>query len=111
MAGIIGKKIGMTSIFDEERRNIACTLIEAGPCVVTQVKSSDGKDGYDAIQLGFQEKKEKHATKAEVGHFKKNQKLELDAPLITRLSCTVLLFPAIMLKLERWEMRDGKWLT
>ena len=70
MAGIIGKKIGMTSIFDEERRNIACTLIEAGPCVVTQVRDTD-TDGYEAIQLGFGERKEKHSTKALNGHFAK----------------------------------------
>lgn len=70
MAGLIGKKIGMTSIFSAEGKNIPCTVIEAGPCVVTQVKTVE-KDGYDAIQLGFADKKEKKATKAEIGHFKK----------------------------------------
>jgi large subunit ribosomal protein L3 len=70
MSGLIGKKIGMTSIFDENGKNIPCTVIEAGPCVVTQVKSLE-HDGYSSIQLGFGDKKEKHATKAEVGHFKK----------------------------------------
>lgn len=70
MAGLIGKKIGMTSIFSTEGKNIPCTVIEAGPCVVTQVKTIE-KDGYDALQLGFIDKKEKRATKAEVGHFKK----------------------------------------
>jgi len=58
MAGIIGKKVGMTSIFDAEGKNIPCTVVEAGPCVVTQVKSV-GTDGYEAIQLSFGEKKEK----------------------------------------------------
>ena len=70
MAGLIGKKIGMTSVFSVEGKNIPCTVIEAGPCVVTQVKSV-ATDGYDAIQLGFEDKKEKHSNKAELGHFKK----------------------------------------
>jgi len=70
MAGLIGKKIGMTSVFSVEGKNIPCTVIQAGPCVVTQVKSV-GTDGYDSIQLGFEDKKEKHANKAEVGHVKK----------------------------------------
>ncbi|HUS85644.1 MAG TPA: 50S ribosomal protein L3 [Bacteroidales bacterium] len=70
MQGLIGKKVGMTSIFDENGKNIPCTVIEAGPCVVAQVKTVDN-DGYYAIQLGFEEKREKHATKAESGHFKK----------------------------------------
>jgi large subunit ribosomal protein L3 len=70
MSGLIGKKIGMTSIFDENGRNVPCTLIEVGPCVVTQVKTLE-RDGYEALQLGFQPKKDKHATRAEIGHFKK----------------------------------------
>ena len=70
MAGIIGKKIGMTSIFSADGKNIPCTLIEAGPCVVTQVKTLE-KDGYEAIQVGFGERKEKHSTKPMIGHFKK----------------------------------------
>jgi large subunit ribosomal protein L3 len=70
MAGLIGKKIGMTSVFSVEGKNIPCTVIQAGPCVVTQVKSV-GTDGYDSIQLGFEDKKEKHANKAEIGHVKK----------------------------------------
>jgi large subunit ribosomal protein L3 len=70
MSGIIGKKLGMTSIFDASGKNIACTVIEAGPCVVTQIRTKEA-DGYDAIQLAFEDKKEKNATKAEVGHFKK----------------------------------------
>lgn len=70
MAGIIGKKIGMTSIFDAEGKNIPCTVIEAGPCVVTQVKTQE-KDGYSAVQLAFGEKKEKHTTAAMKGHFEK----------------------------------------
>ena len=70
MAGLIGKKIGMTSIFSAEGKNVPCTVIEAGPCVVTQVKTVE-KDGYDAIQLGFGDKSEKNFTKPELGHFKK----------------------------------------
>ncbi|HUX56949.1 MAG TPA: 50S ribosomal protein L3 [Bacteroidales bacterium] len=70
MQGLIGKKVGMTSIFDENGKNIPCTVLQAGPCVVTQIKTVD-KDGYFAVQLGFEDKKEKHTTKAEMGHFKK----------------------------------------
>src|SRR5512133_2284303 len=70
MQGLIGKKVGMTSIFDENGKNIPCTVLQAGPCVVTQIKTVE-KDGYFAVQLGFEDKKEKHATKAEIGHFKK----------------------------------------
>lgn len=70
MSGLIGKKIGMTSIFSAEGNNIPCTLIEVGPCVVTQVKTLE-KDGYEAVQLGFDEKKEKHTSKPMQGHFEK----------------------------------------
>lgn len=70
MSGIIGKKIGMTSIYDDNGKNIPCTVIEAGPCVVTQVKTKK-TDGYDAIQLAFDEKKDKRTTKALKGHFTK----------------------------------------
>jgi len=70
MPGLIGKKIGMTSVFSAEGKNLPCTVIEVGPCVVTQVKTVE-KDGYEAVQLGFQDKKEKHTTKPELGHFKK----------------------------------------
>lgn len=70
MSGIIGKKVGMTSIFDANGKNIACTVIEAGPCVVTQVRTIEN-DGYEALQLAYEDKKEKHSTKAEIGHFKK----------------------------------------
>ena len=70
MASIIGKKVGMTSIFDAEGKNIPCTVVEAGPCVVTQVKTVE-KDGYSSVQLAFGEKKEKHTTQAMLGHFKK----------------------------------------
>ena len=70
MPGIIGKKIGMTSVFDEEGKNIPCTVIEAGPCVVTQVKTKDN-DGYDAVQLAFDDKPEKTTSKPMMGHFKK----------------------------------------
>ena len=70
MSGLIGKKIGMTSIFDESGKNMPCTVIKVGPSVVTQVRTED-KDGYDAIQLGFDDKTEKSANKAEIGHSKK----------------------------------------
>jgi large subunit ribosomal protein L3 len=70
MQGLIGKKVGMTSVFDENGKNIPCTVLQAGPCVVTQIKTVE-KDGYSAVQLGFDDKKEKHTTKAELGHFKK----------------------------------------
>jgi large subunit ribosomal protein L3 len=70
MSGIIGKKVGMTSIFNAEGKYIPCTVIEAGPCVVTQVKTKD-KDGYEAVQLAFGEKKEKHTSRAMLNHFKK----------------------------------------
>ncbi|MCL9770747.1 50S ribosomal protein L3 [Flavobacterium sp. HXWNR69] len=70
MSGLIGRKIGMTSIFDENGKNIPCTVIECGPCVVTQVRTKE-VDGYEAIQLGFDDKTEKHTIKAELGHFKK----------------------------------------
>jgi large subunit ribosomal protein L3 len=70
MQGLIGKKVGMTSVFDENGKNIPCTVLQAGPCVVTQIKTAE-KEGYFAVQLGFDEKKEKHTTKAELGHLKK----------------------------------------
>jgi large subunit ribosomal protein L3 len=70
MPGIIGKKIGMTSLFTPDGKNIPCTLIEAGPCVVTQVKTVEN-DGYNAVQLAYGEKKAKRTTKALAGHFAK----------------------------------------
>ena len=70
MPGIIGRKIGMTSVYGADGESIACTVIEAGPCVVTQVKNEE-TDGYKAVQLAFGEKKEKNTPKAELGHFKK----------------------------------------
>lgn len=72
MKGIIGKKIGMTSIFAEDGKQIACTIIEAGPCTVTQVKTSE-VDGYSAVQLALGDKKEKHSTKSEINHYAKAQ--------------------------------------
>ena len=69
--GLIGKKIGMTQIFDEKGNVIPVTVIECGPCVVAQKKTVEN-DGYDAIQLGFMDAKAKHMTKAEQGHFGKN---------------------------------------
>ena len=70
MSGIIGKKVGMTTIFNAEGQAVPCTLIEAGPCVVTQVRTEE-KDGYTAIQLGYGDKKEKNTSRPLVGHFKK----------------------------------------
>ncbi|MDG1272551.1 MAG: 50S ribosomal protein L3 [Flavobacteriaceae bacterium] len=70
MSGLIGKKIGMTSLFDENGKNIPCTVIECGPCVVTQVRT-ESVDGYEALQLGFDDKAEKNVGKAAQGHFTK----------------------------------------
>lgn len=70
MSGIIGKKIAMTSLFDENGKNIPCTIIQAGPCIVTQVRTEE-KDGYKSVQLGFDDAKEKNTTAALKGHFKK----------------------------------------
>ncbi len=70
MPGLLGKKIGMTSVFSADGKNLPCTVIEVGPCVVTQVKTVE-TDGYDALQLGFMDKKLKHTTKPMEGHFKK----------------------------------------
>lgn len=70
MSGLLGKKIGMTSIFDQNGKNVPCTVIQAGPCVVTQVRTKE-LDGYEAIQLAFEDKKEKHTTNAMKGHFAK----------------------------------------
>ena len=70
MSGLIGKKIGMTSVFNAEGKNIPCTVIEAGPCVVTQVKTVE-KDGYSAVQVAYDDKSEKNTNKCLLGHFKK----------------------------------------
>lgn len=70
MSGLLGKKIGMTSVFSEEGNMVPVTIIEAGPCYVTQIKSTE-KDGYNAIQLGYGDKKEKNISKPLLGHFKK----------------------------------------
>jgi large subunit ribosomal protein L3 len=70
MSGLIGKKIGMTSVYNADGQALACTVIEAGPCVVTQVRTEEA-DGYKAVQLGFGEKKEKNTTQPLMGHFKK----------------------------------------
>ena len=70
MSGLIGKKIGMTSLYGEGGKNLACTVIEAGPCIVTQLKN-DEKDGYSSVQLGFNDKKETRLNKSEKGHAKK----------------------------------------
>ena len=70
MPGLLGKKIGMTSVFSADGKNVPCTVIELGPCVVTQIKSVE-KDGYAAVQLGFEEAKEKNTSKPMLGHFAK----------------------------------------
>ena len=70
MSGIIGKKVGMTSIYDESGKNIPCTILQAGPCTITQIKTED-KDGYSSFQLGFDEKT-KNTTKSYEGQFKKS---------------------------------------
>ncbi len=70
MPGIIGKKLGMTSLFNEDRKQIPCTLVEAGPCLVTQLKTEE-TDGYNAVQVGFDEKREKVTNAPQQGHFKK----------------------------------------
>ena len=70
MSGLIGKKVGMTNMFTEEGKNLACTVIQVGPCVVTQLKNEE-KDGYKAVQLSYDEKKEKHTSNSAIGHFKK----------------------------------------
>jgi len=70
MSGLIGKKIGMTSVYSAEGKNIPCTVIEAGPCVVTQIKTVE-KDGYEAVQVAYDDKSEKHTSSSLLGHFKK----------------------------------------
>lgn len=70
MSGLIGRKIGMTSLYDENGKNLPCTVIQAGPCVITQVRT-EKVDGYSALQLGFDDKKDKHTSKAAKGHFDK----------------------------------------
>ncbi|MGB5988204.1 MAG: 50S ribosomal protein L3 [Marinifilaceae bacterium] len=70
MPGLIGKKVGMTSVFSAEGKSIPCTVIEAGPCYVTQIKTIE-TDGYEAVQVGFADKKEKRTTQPLAGHFKK----------------------------------------
>jgi len=70
MPGLIGKKIGMTSLFDENVKNLPCTVLEAGPCVITQIKTVD-TDGYEAVQVSYGEKREKNTSSAQLGHFKK----------------------------------------
>ena len=71
MSGLIGKKIGMTNIFAEDGKILPCTVVQAGPCTVTQVRTKN-HDGYDALQLGFNEKSEKSTNKSELGHHKKS---------------------------------------
>jgi large subunit ribosomal protein L3 len=70
MTGLLGKKIGMTSVFDERGQSVPCTVIEAGPCTITQIKTME-KDGYTALQMGFDDKPERRVNKPEAGHLKK----------------------------------------
>ena len=108
MPGIIGKKIGMTSVFSAEGKNLPCTVIEAGPCVVTQIRTVE-KDGYAAVQLAYDETSEKHASKALKGHFEKagttpKRKLvefKNDFPMELKLGDTV--------TLESLTQRELKW--
>ena len=79
MPGLIGKKIGMTSIFSEEGKNIPCTILEIGPCIVTQIKTDD-VDGYNAVQIGYEEQKEHRMGKALKGHFAKSK-----SPMLKKL--------------------------
>jgi len=79
MPGLIGKKIGMTSIFSEEGKNIPCTILEVGPCTVTQIKTDD-VDGYNAVQIGYEEQKEHRMGKALKGHFAKSK-----SPMLKKL--------------------------
>ncbi len=72
MPGLIGKKIGMTSVFDEEGKTIPCTVIEVGPCVITQIKTEE-TDGYRGVQLAFDEKKEKHTSQSHDWSFQKSE--------------------------------------
>ena len=72
MSGLIGRKIGMTSLYNEKGKNVPCTVLEVGPCVVTQVRTK-AVDGYDALQLGFDDKPERKVTNATKGHFKKSK--------------------------------------
>lgn len=92
MKGIVGRKIGMTQVFDENGVATPVTIIQAGPCYVTQVKSADGKDGYNAIQVGFDETKERRLTKGQLGHLglaktkkNKNRKSNHGIPAVRHL--------------------------
>lgn len=76
IAALLGRKVGMTRVYDEKGTIIPVTVVQAGPCIVTQVKTSDGKDGYNAIQLGFEDIKERRSTKPLVGHCRKTGQTE-----------------------------------
>ncbi len=75
IAAILGRKIGMTRVYDDKGTMIPVTVVQAGPCIVTQVKSEDGKDGYNAIQLGFEDIKDRRSTKPLIGHCKNRPNL------------------------------------
>lgn len=106
MPGLIGKKIGMTSIFSAEGKNIPCTVIEAGPCVVTQIKTEE-KDGYNAVQIAFDDRKEKNTPKALTGHFSKanttpKRKLVEFHGVFDSLNLGDVLTVGEVLKTDRW---------
>ncbi|MBL4658611.1 MAG: 50S ribosomal protein L3 [Flavobacteriales bacterium] len=112
MSGIIGRKIGMTSTFNEKGNNVACTVIEAGPCVVTQIKTKE-TDGYDAIQLGFGEGKEKNTSAGLKGHFKKTgttpkkKLVEFDMPQSDREDLDGDLKAGTVIKVNMFK--EGEW--
>ena len=110
MSGLIGKKIGKTTIFDDNGKKIPCTVIEAGPCIVTQVRTKE-IDGYNALQLGFDDKTEKSAVKAEKGHFKKlSQNIDYKiAQLFLKIYFEILLID--FLQLQILEISNPQYLS
>lgn len=118
MEGLIGKKIGMTSIYTEKGANVACTVVEMGPCVVTQVKSQE-TDGYDALQLGFGVRREVSVTKALKGHFS-SQKAHKDgqsSPAVTtnenKRGKAINLYPRKLVEFRNFYIAKGlgEWLA
>ena len=99
MPGLIGKKVGMTSVFDDQGKNVPCTVIEVGPCVVTQIKTKD-KDGYSAVQLAYDDKKEKHTSKAMLGHFKKAKTTPMIISPLMKSSTPCLLYFILLYKVS-----------
>ena len=107
MPGLVGKKVGMTSVFDENGVNVPCTVLEVGPCTVTQVKTEES-DGYKAIQLAFDDKKEKNTPAAMKGHFKSQHALRnvnwLNLPVLYAIGKQVMLLPWIILRMTHGLM-------